>query len=626
MADVVQTEAIAKAVVRESIDTSGPNRTEAVSLRTIELAEQGHWREALKFGSEPPVSREGVFGRIDQIGAKRNERTGKKERASRGDEAGSSEQQRFNRANDAAELAFRYLEKGYKGLEDDADKSKILGYIELAVKRNPKLAEEFDKIQGDEAKKKAFLERLASDNVIVSEVRAALNKFAQKPDIDDSAAGKEFDYIRLRDEHGVTSSELTDVNRRYEYVKNTLASYDEMNTDHRRFDELRNANSQLPVKESALATAEEEERLAQAALDGKLDERATAIRGGAVATEGVDTKAERERLARAKSGVAKARSDRDAVKDEIARLEQERQMLEQQRRDLEREWHDKSVADGEANLNMLKAQRDWQDALSLRQRQEQDIADSLEGVFTEGAIQMMDKQIDALGEKYAQALQEVEEERTSKDEKAFFAALKNELTMEKARRFGGRTNPRRVINKANVNTYFTKLMKDGDEAFFTEVMSKAIDPETGIEYAPDKIKQLLANREFMEKNSPEAIKRLVAAKEITGGVEQMDVRLIMESGWGKDIISNAAKFNKEFRSQVDSLLGEGLLDQPDFMEKLRREAVNHPNVMAAILAGLVGVTGGAIVGFGIPAVAAAAAGGVAGRAGMGLNAQNRLFG
>lgn len=626
MADVVKTEAIAKAVVSESIAAAPTAGAEATAVEMIKRAGESNWAEGFRYGAEHQVAREDVFGRIDQIGADRDATTGARVRA-----AGSPEEARHNAATTAADLAFKFKDQGYDGL-GIGEKTTVRTRIEGAILQSPRLAAEYNRLTPTE--KNSFLLRLAKDNVYSGEVTRVLSEFSQKSGIDDSASDKQIILDQKTTEQAVKQSELADAQRRLRAIETRLSAFDSSTTPPGpKSVEMERIRAAIPTLQAEAANFQQQVedktfRLAQLQQEREQALRPV-VRGATVAIRplaDIDTEIGivRGELQTANQGL----NARTADINKLPLLEQEQADLENKRLDLAREESEKSIAKGKVDSEFARAQRDYQDALILRQRQEQDIVDSLNGVFSEAARGLVDKQIEALGQQFEASLSKIKTEGLSADQKALLDQLHERwMRVLPNRRFGGRSQPRRVLNQAQINTDFNTLMTSGDEAFIRSVLLTTENPNTpGTNYTPDQITELFKNKEFMETARPDALEKLVAHKAIIGGVEPADVYAITTSRWGENLITNALKTNDAFRGQLEGMYGKDAIDQPGFTEKLRREAQNNPNLLTIITLMLAGA-GGAVVGaplLGTLGAGALAAGSL--RAGLASSGQNRMFG
>lgn len=616
--DITQTEAVAKAVVKEGITTGATAGVDAVAAEMIKRGEDANFREGLGFTSEIPISRDEVFGRIDQIGTGRDN-DGNRTRS-------HDEQRRFSEASDAANLIFKFKELGFDKL-GLAEQNAITERIENAILQNPRLAAEYRGLSTD-ADRTKFKQRLAADKAFSTEVARILSEFAKKGNLDGSAQDKSYEVGQKQLEHDISVSELQDVRRRISTTQATIDSFDESQPTHTKLIELNNATTELAQKQQALANALRDQRVAGATAQGTLEGRAQIITpGNRINTEGVNIAGQRMAEATAAANADQLRLEIEELKAKIARLEQQRESAQQQRKQLTEEESVKRLAEGKANIELIKAQRDYHDAVELRKRQEEQIVDSMNSVFTEATKKLIDKQVEAMGAQFEESLRQIKTEELSVDQKTLITALENRWFTAPPRRFGGRTQPRRQLNQALINTDFNTLMTTGDEGYIRFILLQTENPATpGTNYTDTQITELFKNESFMKQTRPKALEKLVAAKAMVGGIEEVDVYKITTSTWGEGLIKNALAKNNEFRNQINEMMGSGALDRPDFMEKLRREAEHNPGLLA-ILAAILGGAAGSVVGAPLAGglgLAALAAGGT--RAGIGYARSGRMFG
>ncbi len=622
--EVTNTEAISRAVVQERMGkvTADAHR-DAVAGEMVRRADEANWREGLQFGAEREVSRQDVFSAVDQIGAERDI-VGKRVR-----NPGSDEETRHRNATAAAELSLKFSEKGYVGL-DQGEKDKVRAKITNIVLQNPALDSEFRALSI--ADQRVFLERIANDNAYVAEVKNALNTIAENPSLDDSASEKQLVLDQRTTEQAVKKSELVDVQRRLTAVESRLKAFDISTTppgaQSQEMDRIRAA---LPTLQVEAASYQQEMkdlnfRLGQLQVESQgvptVLKQGTTYIGRSKIDINNDVVAARNSLKSATDNF----NQRVAEINKLPLLEQEQERLEDQRLNLARDEAEKKIAASQAEGNLTRAQREFQDALERRQRQEQELVASLDRVFSTGAMELFDKQIEAYGEQFEESLKSVNTEAMSEDEKAVIKGLEGrwQKTILK-RRFGGRTEPRRVEDKAKINNEFNSAMTD-DDAYLRTVLSETINPRTNNPYTVTEVDTIFANEDLMKKIKPEVFGRLIARKAVVGGIEIADVYELADRTWGKDVIKVAIANNDEFRKLADQLIGKGAVDQPDFMEKLKREAENHPGLLAALAAALA-AAGGAVIGAGfLGAAAGGALAGGAARAGASYNKGNQMFG
>lgn len=626
MADVVASEAISKAVVSERIGANPRMGSDkAVAAEMIKRANESNWRESLTFSAETQVNRDEVLGRVDQIGSERDA-SGKRTRS-----AGSPEEKRFNDATRAAELALKLGEKGYDGLTP-GEKTTVTDSIKRTVLQNPSLSKEFNGL--NPAKKQEFLERIARDKSYAKEVNSALKTFSEGEVLDNSASVKQDALDQARIDQAVKQSELDDTQRRLDAIDVRLKAFDITATPPgAQAQEMERIRANLTTLQAEAANFQQEmddknfrlgqlQQERQAALQGQNQARGGSYTGRSVSDIDVDIATVRGELQTSTSNY----NSRAAEINKLPQLEQQEQKLEQDRVELAKEKGNKENEKSKADIIFSKAQRELQDALDRRTRQEEEIVASLEGVFSTATMELIDKQIEAYGQQFEESLKHVNTEGMSADQKAVIAALEQRwVKVINKRRFGGRTEPRRVIDKAKVNIDFNTLMAGGTEIYMRDVLSEAINPATGAIYTPAEIDKLIKSEDFVNTAQPEAIKQLIARKAVVGGIEPSDVYQITHSSWGQEVIGGAIKTNEDFRKAVSELMGENALDDPNFMQRLANEAENHPSLLATLATALVAGIGVA-TGAGVVGIAGAGAAGVGTLGGAMYRRGSKMFG
>lgn len=607
--DVSPAEAVSKSVIKESITATPTAGTpDAIAAQIVQMTEQGNWRDGLKISSETPVNRGAILGKVEQIGAERDPATGARNR-------NATEQLRYDAAKSAAELALKFTDKGYDGLSGP-EQTRLRDAAENMIAQSPHLFKEFDALSP--AQKTEFVLRHLKDQKYASELRGLLVGIEKAPTISETALAERNDNLEAKKiDRSVRDSELQDVQRRLDAVKTRLDEFARpaggtAGTQAQEIDKIKASLPTLQVEVQDFTqkaqASEHKITLLQQEYTASLVKGST---GRAAVDVGNDLTAEQGNL----QNFTNEANKRIAEMNRLPQLLQEEKQLEVDRATLAREQSDKQVAKGQADVAFAKAQREYQDALSLRQAQEDALVSNLEGVFGEASKGLLNDQMQQAADKFTDALAEAKKLAASEDQKALYTTMERRwVRVDNGRRFG-RSRPRRVINESQTNEDYNTLLTQGPEKYMRTVLAKTEKPGTAPPrvYDASEIDALIADKDFMATMQPEAIKQVFARKEIIGGFEPADIYTITQSAWGGDLIDQARASNAEFRNKANQLLGAGAVDQPDFEERLKREAERHPNLVALLLGSLVGV-GGAVIGagtLGVGAAGIAAAGAIA---------------
>src|SRR5258708_29529873 len=211
-------------------------------------------------------------------------------------------------------------------------------------------------------------------------------------------------------------------------------------------------------------------------------------------------------------------AENQAKVDKKDNLEKDKAKFEEQRKTLEKEKLDRTREFNDVKLQFDKAQRALEDAKAIRAGQEQDLVDGFKNVFGEATNELLNAQVIEATAKFNEELEALKQKATDENEKAIYTALQKRWTREIPRKRWGKTEITRPINIAQVNVDFNTLMSSGPEAMMQELLISQINPDTGVNYSPTEAAAVLADKAFVGKMQPEAVKQLLAQKHMAGGL------------------------------------------------------------------------------------------------------------
>lgn len=575
-------QAVVEAVMSKGIERTTPPASEEQKVaRAMRLSlDQGNAREALKIATEPEVDNKNLSKRIEQIGVERDN-AGKKTRT-------PEEQQRYDRAKDALDISQRFLKEGFDKLST-AEQTSIKATVIEQINKNPVLAEKYRNMTADE--QRDYVLALVKDPQNAEKAREILSEVGKGPELLDLVADAKDKVSEKTLERDIKAEEVADVQRRSDAVDARLRDFERpagggaLGEKAKELDKLKTDLPQMEARISQLTItgqgkAGELQRLQQE-YAASLSRTANPNIRDSQTLAGLITQAEGE-LVNIQNEVAKLNGDIA----KIAAFEEEEKVLERSKKDIGIEMREAKLELGKKELDLAKVQREYDDALSLRESQEMDIVNGLEGVFANAAIEVLNKRVEEAYHQFDTSLKELRDKATTSAEKAIIDAIeirhKRVITV---RRFG-RTEQQAVIDKAKNFRDFNLLMKDGSEAYMKALISGAKNPETNVLYTPDEVEKLMENKELMEKMQPEAIKELIAKRLMIGKISEGDAYFITTSKWGEEMLDKAITTNQNFRDTINRLGGEGVIDNPGFMKRFGRE-VGAASLLSLILAGVV---------------------------------------
>jgi hypothetical protein len=562
-----------------------PGSKEAYAKKMLDLIDQGQSRQALETARTPQVNRIGLATRVDDMGYHRDAASGEKDYpGTRGDLA--TERGRHDEAIKYRDIAVKFIDHGYDAAPGTTggltvrEQNTLRDLVRDQVNVNPDQKAAFDAATD----KTKFLEDIIRDPKYAPKVREALQRFVQREALQDTVSEKA-DVLREKGiDREARNSELEDINRRLMIVTTQQGDF------------LR-ATPAVPLppgagaKALALDTARTEivnERTDLAARIADRDSVTGAIRqlemdkrtapattpaiigAASVRTKAmidVEIAAKQSDLVNAETDVATARTRVEGRQATIAELEGQEAALETQRQQLETEKAAKKAELDKAELAVTKAQREHVDIIAQRPGQEMDIVNELKGVFAEGANEVLNEEIRALAEKYDAVIEEFKQKAKEGHERAFWEQEDKRYVLATGGARGARS-----VDISRVNGDFGILMTRGQEAYVRQVLTNAINPDTGARYQPAEIDARIADKDFMDAVKDKATTLILARKDmLKGGISKQDAYAIATSTWGRQLLEDAYNNNDQARDIINKNGGRDALNNPNFLARVKKE-------------------------------------------------------
>lgn len=594
-------QAIPRAIVRERIPAVPAAGSPAELARRInEQNDQGNWRGAFERSKMPQVER----GKIEQV---REQIKGEFDPATGNRVRNAEQQARYNRLGIAQALDIKYLEQGYDGLTP-AEQGDLINKILAEANLKPAIRNEL--LGLPLARQQEFARRLLKDPKMAAKAREFLTQITSR-ELADAVTPAQEQLTRATSERDNKQADLDDVTRRITAIDRQLTEFARpavgvgaIGSKAREIDRIKN---NLTTIQTGLATYRAQISGYESKLGQLGQERGATLRaianGHPVGGVGQprDLPAIDGEVATETGNLRTAETERDKRQADIEKLpslEQEQQQLEQRKQEIERERREKQSALDQATIEFNKRRMELQDARGLRASHEEDLVQGFENVFAQATNDMIMDQVDAAAQKFDSEIERLKQETVDQQEKAMYDAIEERwLGPEQIRRrglIGFRTEERyRPIDRSRVNADFATLMTQGPERLMRDLLTGRINPATSANYTVAEIDALIANRDFVNKIQPEAVKQLLGRRILTGGLNQYDIHHVVNSQWGQGLIAQALAKNTEFRQAVEGVMGAGALSRHGFVERLGQEIRRHPWWLALLL-GIPFLVGGAI--------------------------------
>lgn len=567
-------EVVPKVIIKEKpVAPATPRPTSEVVEKSRQRLEEGAWREANQIIKEPPIEQKKISERLEQFGTTRNATTGVKELT-------AQEQARRDRAETAANLAKKFIEDGYDNMTDTEQDSFRDVFLDEA-KLRPFLEQE---MQGmNDAQKKAFAERYLKDPRFTKELREVFNRLLDPErrftDISTFQEEKEKADLDIED----AKAEREDHKRLWELNDSRLKEYEVRPSAARgrppekgaRLQRLEGLEEEVRISRNDLDVARRDlsgiqsdanrlrnelnllQRQAQSGLQVPGGRTQDVVRRELEALSAREISA-RERVSQLDGEVAVKEGERDSLNAERDSLLESRKELDAERRRLERKYKD-------AERAVIKRQWELQDATAIRTGEEEDLVNGFENVFSDAGNNILNTEVEKANEAFTAELESLKQQTTDQNKKALYDALSEEFlgpTRYRKRGLLGfrRTEAYRPISKAKTNAIHDGLMRGGPEGTTRDLLKTRINPATNANYTDSEIDTILADKNFVNEMQPEVVKQVLARKILVSGLAKEDVHIIVNSQWGKGMITKAIETNDEFRKAVEDLTGT-----PDIM-------------------------------------------------------------
>lgn len=576
MAEPTAAEIMPKAIVRERLPAAPTTSAEIMAKKIVQKVDEGAWRAGLEIAKGAPEESK-TSEKLEQIGVERDPPTGVKNRT-------PEEQARYDEARTAANLAKKFLEKGYDGM-DPGEQTVLQNAVFAKSSLSPLIAAELAGLTVSEQVK--YTERMLKDPKISAEVRKIFeelldpekNKLLSLNSAEDAKEKAERD---LED----ANAEKADGKRIWDMNDKRLSQYEERKLSAggrpQKGEKLKQMEEIAKNAQSTQKTLDQSRsRLGMAQKDvqrlrDELDQIRRQASSGLQMTGGRNAQTVEQELkvvtlteTTTEQEVAKLEGKLKGLDETKQKIEDDQQHLIEGQKKLDKEKRDieRKVKDAETELR--KRGQDLIDRKVVRAAEEQDLVDGFKNIFLEATGGLINQQITEFTTKADAELEERAKQTADQSEKSMYDALQ--------KRWIRRGDSRRRIDRARVDRDFATLVNDGPERLMKILLERSIkDPVNNLTYADSEIEELLSNKEYVEKMKPEVIKRLLAKKVLSGGLRTEDIDIISSSQWGRESINKALDLNEEFRKNIDDVMGEDAIQKHDFFERFGQEFKKHP--------------------------------------------------
>lgn len=572
---------IPKALIKEAIPAAAaPGSVDSLAQKVSEKLDQGDWKEALKLRKKEAVKESKISEKIEQIGVERDATTGVKNRT-------PQEQARYNDAKAAAELAKKFVEKGYAAITP-AEQTALQNFVLNETALRPALAAELSTLTPTQQKE--YAERILKDPLFSAKAKEILSNLLSQEQLADSVtpAKDKFEEADLKRQE--KEAEVTEVRARITDVDTALDSFKRDPTGvaiGTSAQELDRINGTLSTVLSELVALRQDLQDAQSKLQMLVAERANASRytGGRPITEiDPDITTENAKIRTAQGAI----STRETDLAKKTQLEQSEAKLKEDKKTSQREEQTKTAEFNKIKLETQKRARELADAQALRASQEQDLVDGFKNVFSEATSAAIDESVDKAEKSFTKELEDLKKKTDDQNEKAFYDGLSERYLGPQRRRFrgvfgAGRSETYRPISRGKVEADFRTLITEGPEDVMKGILENSNNPVTGVNYTPAEITTFISNTEYVSKLQPEVVKQLISKKILTGGLRPEDVNLIVNSRWGQGMLEQGIANNEEAKKAIEKIMGAGAVSQPGFGERLSQEVSKHPWWLISLL-------------------------------------------
>ncbi len=570
---------------------------EAIAKKAQKRAEEGRPQEALVILSNADdVLRSERL--VDQFGVERDESTGEKKRNSKGT---SEEDERYKRATDAKKMITEYLDGGIAAVTNRDALIKIV--IDEALRSNPALAAEVSIMTtGSGGEQEAFALRMLKDPKMSSEVKRLFKQFLDNPraELRDATVANaqlrrdeaEREKTRVDEEIADNGTEDTNNDRAYsEFQAETEDSITKIKRTGKRYAELETAEASIGTLQTDLVSLRDTEALAEAEINNLQREESRTLAGHgtrAIAEVDHDLDIERTRYKNAKKDIAKKEQELANAREKRLRLEAERdavtsrrQVLKAAKRQLAHDLREKTAV-------LASREQELRDAKRLRGVEENDIVSGLQSIIKEAVQGVFDARIKENDAALVAELNEMKAAAQTKVEKEMSDALQHrhfDAPVVRRVGWGFKEVEVRPINTTLVESDYNQLMTNGPEGLIEKTLldqlTGVVNPETGAVYTNGEISDAATKISPAMKEA--AVRELLTKKVMSHGISRQDIFIISGTEWGKGMIEKALAARADLRKQVNTALGEHVLNDRNLWQRFRYRFANQPGLFKALL-------------------------------------------
>jgi len=493
----------------------------------------------------------------------------------------AGEKRRFEEAKNYSQRSKDFLEKGYDGLTDPAQKKEIRDSVEQAIRAWPDgdlllstmLPTDIQLLVESKLKDPEFVARLranfeAGRAMVVPDLPADIKSGFEEAKKEEDAKKKE---VSRND------TDKKSVDAKIDEFEDRTTKGGKLGS---KYAELRDLERTLPQELQKKRQLGDQLYLARAKLSSDQQKlSAYLLRGDEAVVEQLSQSMSliNNQVRTLEDQVAEI----DEKENRKVALESERETLKQKGEEL---GTDRTRLDGELDTltkARILAQTEFDSARLTRASQEQDYVDGLRNGFSESTFKYLEENITA-----ADAVRRklIEEEIARTPDPAKKAILEGTLNRWDKTKTVGILGKRtiKVIDGAQTKLDWDKCMMDMAEG--PKGIMKKMLTDGGLSDADADTK--LADPAFVAEMQPKVIERLTTRRIQTGKLTMDDARRIIENpAWGKSIIENAITNRQDIRGALADLEGKGIL-RGGIAEYLRNKSEGSKWKFLLILLGI----------------------------------------
>lgn len=572
---------VPKSVLKEDPAAGGTPEQQMVRGINEEMT-KGNWLGAVEAARKSrPIDAGRIGKKADEIGATRDA-SGKKDRS-----ADPDEQKRFTDFTDAAKLNKDFLEKGYDAFPQ-GDKDKLRGYVQSVIISNPALSSEFSSITSATEQQRR-IELILKDPKNAASLKEVVNGILeQKITIEDSQIqDKAYEATDKADKRVEADRIVKEIEQQVKDVDKALKEFERDSAGGAIGSKAISLDAFRPMAtlQRETNTLKNDLRNKNNELEGlkaELDGTKRGVRGAtrAIPDINADILAKDLEIRTAESKIEVNEKDLQ----DINKLQVEETSLKEKKIELGRNKSLKDVDLKKADLELSKINRQLGDLRRVRADQEIDLVNGMTNAVSEATNQYFIKQLEAAETAYSKVSGEDQKKFGNADEQAVAKAMgKRWERIEKA----GTKKEKILICKEKVNADFLGLIKNGgSEQMLREMLKGETNIKTKAVYTDSEIDALFADKSdgsFYKKMTGEVTLQTVRRKILAGGITPADVFNIQSSNWGEGMIKLALEKNKAVAAEMESLIGEKMINNSGFMPRLWEQTKKKPWLLATLL-------------------------------------------